>query len=947
MTKHLRAIAVLAALVMAVPAFVAAQSFSGVVAGVVKDDSGGVLPGATVQLIGKTGTRDAVTDAQGGYRFNAVDPGVYTVVVSMAGFQSQRRENLEVSVGKQSTIDASLKVKGQTDSIDVVGEAPVVDVTSSSTQNNLSQDLLYNMPIRQGNTATNLLNFAPGINSQSAFGGDGSSANGLLIDGVDTRDPSGGTAWTFFNFNIVEEVEIVGIGAPAEYGSFTGAVVNTITKSGGNRYAGLFDFTYTKGSLASKNVGADVTKINPALGESAKTNKFTDFTTQFSGPLIKDKLFFFASAQRYHLNQDPAGPRTVNDEVSPRVNVKLNYQPSASNNFMAHVQYDAYNIIGRAGVSALVATDDLTNQEDAPEWVWIGQWRHIFGSKTFSEVKYTGWTGFYDLNPKVKAPQHFDGETSLYSVSQGWSYYADRGRNQVNASISHFAEGFGKHDLKFGIEVERSKTRDRYSHTNNTYYYDYGGQPYYAYGYGYDLNGRNKKLAGYAQDAWHVNDRLTLNLGVRLDHVGGGAPGGDTLYSNTSIAPRLGFAFDPKGDTKTVIKGSYSQYYEGIFNDIYKQATAGYQDSISWDMAGCPAYGPQGPTATYNCPLSRRDEVNRVKAPIAKIDPDIKHPRVDEFSFGFERALRNNVRLAVTGIMRDNKNFIGQVLPSARWTRQTGTSPAPNGKNLVHPATPYTYYRWANRSASAGDVYITNPDGFQYLDPAGNVLGTVDAYRKYKGAMFVLTKNYSNRWRAQLSYVWSQTKGTVNNSSEGTYGVSSFYASPTMSLVNADGNLSNDRTHEIKAMVGVQIPKVEVAINAYFRSISGGTYAPYVQLSGSTTNYSTTGYYFASSAGRRPSLEPRGSRRLDTLNILDLRLEKIFTIKGDHRLSVYSDITNALNVDTVTSVFNNVGGTGVFNPPPAALGSTTSVPFGGPAAITPPRQIQVGARWSF
>ena len=947
MKTTLRTIAVLVALLMAIPAFVSAQSLSGVVAGVVKDDQGGVLPGATVQLIGKSGTRDVVTDHEGAYRFNAVDPGVYTVIVGMAGFQSQRRENVVVSVGKQATVDAGLKVGGKTETVDVLGEAPVVDVTSSSTQNNVSQDLLFNMPLRQGNAATNLLNTAPGINSQSAYGGDGGSANGLLIDGVDTRDPSGGTAWTFFNYNIVEEMEIVGVGAPAEYGSFTGAVVNTVTKTGGNRFAGLFDMTYTKGSLASKNVGTDVTSINPALGESAKTNKFTDFTTQFSGPLIKDKLFFFASAQRYHLNQDPAGPRTVSDEVSPRVNVKLNYQPSASNNFMAHVQFDRYNIIGRAGVSALVATDDLTNQEDAPEWVWITQWRHIFGSKTFSEVKYTGWWGYYDLNPKVAAPNHFDGETSLYSVSQGWSYAADRARNQVNASISHFAEGFGKHDLKFGIEVERSKTRDRYGYANNTYYYDYGGQPYYAYGYGYDLNGRNKKLAAYAQDAWHVNDKLTLNLGVRMDRVSGGAPDTDSVYTNTSIAPRVGFAWDPTGDTKTVVKGSYSQYYEGIFNDIYKQATSGYQDRISWDMTGCPAYPSTGPTASYNCPTNRRVEVNRIKAPVATIDPNIKHPRVDEFSFGFERALKSNVRLAVTGIFRDNKNFIGQILPTARWTKATGTSPTPNGKNLVYPATPYTYYKWANRSASANNVYITNPDGFQYLDPAGNVLGTVDAYRKYKGAMFVLTKNYSNRWRAQLSYVWSQTKGTINNSSEGTYGVSSFYASPTMSLVNADGNLSNDRTNEIKAMVGVQIPKVEIAVNAYFRSLSGGTYAPYVQLSGSTVGYSPTGYYYASSAGRRPSLEPRGSRRLDTLNILDLRLEKIFTIKGDHRLSVYSDITNALNTDTVTSVFNNVGGTSVFNPPPATPGSTTAVPFGGPAAITPPRQIQIGARWSF
>jgi hypothetical protein len=941
MKLNLRILALMVAVAVAAPSMASAQSLSGVVAGVVKDEQGGVLPGAAVQLVGRTGTRDTTTDTAGAYRFNAVDPGVYTVVVTMPGFQAQRRENFTVSVGKQATVDASLKVGARTDVIDVLGDAPVVDVTSSSTQNNLSQDLLFNMPIRQGNAATNLLNFAPGINSQSAFGGDGSSANGLLIDGVDTRDPSGGTAWTFFNFNIVEEVEIQGIGAPAEYGSFTGAIVNTITKSGGNTYSGLFDYTYTKSSLASKNVSSTVLAANPSLGFSAKTNKLADFTTQFGGPLIKDKLFFFASAQRYHLNQDPAGPVTVRDEVSPRVNVKLTYQPSSSNNFLGHIQYDAYNIIGRACCAAAVTTDELTNQEDAPEWLWIGQWRHIFGSNTFSEVKYTGWWGFYDLNPKVNAPQHNDGGLDRISVSQGWHYYADRGRNQVNAAISHHAEAFGRHDLKFGLEIERSKTRDRYGYAKNTYYYDYGNQPYYAYGYGYDLNGRNKKLAGYIQDSWHVNDRLTLNLGIRADHLSGGAPGADSVYKTTSIAPRFGFAFDPAGDTKTVIKGSYSQYYEGIFNDIYKQATPGFQDRITWDMANCPAYPASGPTASYDCPMNRRIEVSRIKAPIARIDPDIKHPRVDEFSVGFERALRSNVRLSVTGIMRDNKNFIGQVLPSARWQRLTGTTTAPTAANrIAYPATQYTYYRWANRAASAGDLLITNPDGFQYLDASGAVLGSVDAYRKYKGAMFVLSKAYSNRWRAQLSYVWSKTKGTINNGSEGTYGVGSFYASPTQSLVNADGRLANDRTHEIKAMLGVQIPKVEVAVNAYFRHLTGAPYTPTTSLGGSVNNYSPTGYYFGGSAGRRPNLEPRGSRRFNSIDILDLRLEKIFKVGGDHRLALYSDITNALNADTVSAVFTTNTNTTV-------TGFSTSIPFGGPSAIVPPRQIQVGARWSF
>ena len=121
-----------------------------------------------------------------------------------------------------------------------------------------------------------------------------------------------------------------------------------------------------------------------------------------------------------------------------------------------------------------------------------------------------------------------------------------------------------------------------------------------------------------------------------MDHFSGGAPDEDSVYTNTVLAPRLGFAFDLTGRGTTVLKGSYSQYYEGIFNDLYKLATTGYEDAIGWNMSGCPAYGPQGPTADYRCPLAMREEVSRLTQPVASVDSDIKHPRVDEFSLGLE-----------------------------------------------------------------------------------------------------------------------------------------------------------------------------------------------------------------------------------------------------------------------------------------------------------------------
>ena len=946
-----RSLAVLLVLMAAVG--VSAQSLTGTVTGTVTDEQGGALPGATVTLTGKTGARTAVTDAKGLYRFAGVDSGTYAVTVELTGFRPRKIEDIPVSIGKTADASFSMKVGGMSETVDVLGESPLVDVTSSSTDNNLNQDLLFNMPIRYGNVATALLNQLPGVNAGSAYGGDAGSGNALLIDGVDTRDPSGGTAWTFYNFNIVEEVQAVGIGAPAEFGSFSGAVINTLTKSGGNRYSGLFDVTFTNSDLAGENISDATKTINPALGDPAQTKEQLDFTTQLGGPLIKDKLFFFVSAQRYHLQTDPTGPRTFYDEVSPRFNGKITWQPTSNDILTGTVQFDSYNIQGRADIGAALATDDLTNQEDAPEWVWLTSWRHLFGPRTFSEIKYTGWWGFYDLSPKVQAPQHYDGETGLFSVSQGWAYAADRGRHQVNAAISHFAEKWGRHDLKFGVEVERSRTRDRNYYIGGKYYYDYGGAPYLAYtGATYDVSGRNRRESVFLQDSWKPNDRLTLNLGVRLDHVSGGEPGEDSVYSNTMLAPRLGFALDLTGRGNTVLKGSYSQYYEGIFQELYSTATPGYADAVGWDMSGCPAYGPSGPTTSYSCPASAQVEISRLAQPIARVDPDIKHPRVDEWSIGLEHQFGANWRVSATGIYRDNKNFQGRVLPDARWeaitlntTASTPITTECDGCS-AWPGGTVAAYRWTNRATTANNLLLTNTDGFQYRDLNGNVLGTMNAYRNYKALMLTVSRRFANRWQGQVSYVYSKNEGTVNNASRSLFrSTTTFYDTPTLALVNADGTPTNDIPHELKAFVGWEIPKIDLSVNATYRMLSGTTYAPFQVYGSSAINFSATAYYWGGSSGRSPFVDTRGSRRLPSRSIIDLRLEKVFSIGGSHRLALFSDFLNVTNQGTVTARNGRVPSVSILIPD--GSGDTAAVPFEGPTGIIAPRQIMLGARWSF
>jgi len=918
----MRKISILCLLLFCVALPLGAQSLTGTVSGVVKDEQGGVLPGVTVTLAGKTAARTAITDAEGAYRFPAVEVGTYTVTANLSGFRPKRQDNVIVSLGKVVEIPIALGVGGLTETVDVVGESPVVDVSSSATDNALSQDMLFNLPIRPTNAAADMLNYLPGINNGSAYGTNEDYANGLLIDGVDTRDPDAGSAWVFFNYNLMEEVQVSGLGANAEYGSYTGAVVNTVTKSGGNRYTGLFDAYWTKASFWSDNTKPEYVAQNPSLGDPFVVNKRLDLSGQIGGPIIKDKLFFFVAAQRYEQNDNPSGPRTIHTEVSPRFNGKLTWQPGPNDNLSLSFQYDTYNQTGRTSIGSNLDTDSTTKNQDSPEAVWNLQWRHLFGTKTFAEVKYSGWWGYYYTDPAVNVPLSYDATSGAYTGGAQNFYYADRGRNQVNASISHYADAFGKHDLKFGVEIERSKVHSQYGYGQGIYYYDYTeyypkGQ-YMAYDYGYDAEGHNARESLYAQDAWKPTERLTINAGVRVDFLRGKSPALDnrTVYDNTNWAPRIGFAFDLTGDGKTVLKGHWGQYYEAILFGEYSRALPGWRDYVgySYDPSGKKC-GPAG-----NC----FTESSRLLYPIYGVDPNMKHPRVDEWTAGIERELTKDVRLAVTGIWRQDKNIQGSVYPNARWTPTTVTNGLTN--------QPLGVYNWANRAASETTPILTNPDGFQYRDSSGALLGTAQAVRKYQGVMAVLDKRFSNRWQGRISYVWSKNDSSINNNSANTFGQGTAFETPTIALVNSYGHPANDRTHEVKVYGTWQIPKIEVSLSGYFSYLSGRTWTPYQR-------YTSKQIVYPRSAGRQPRLETFGDRRLDSETSLDLRLEKIFKLgAGTDRMSIYADVQNLFNAGTILS-------TQTRNPS-ASIGGDT-VAFGSPTTITGPRRWLLGARWSF
>jgi len=421
----------------------------------------------------------------------------------------------------------------------------------------------------------------------------------------------------------------------------------------------------------------------------------------------------------------------------------------------------------------------------------------------------------------------------------------------------------------------------------------------------------------FAQDSWKPTDRLTINAGVRVDFVRGRSAILDkTLYSNTNWAPRLGFAFDATGDGKTVLKGHYGQYYEAILYWQYARSLPGWNDFVGY------AYDPEG---EFCGPLGNCfTEDSRLVYPQYQVDPDMKHPRVDEWTAGIERELTKDVRLSVTGVWRQDKNIQGSVYPDARW------EPAEVENGVT--GQPITVYNWANQEESETTPLLTNPDGFAYLDPDGNVLGRARAERKYKALMLMLDKRFSDRWQGRISYVLSKAEGSIDNSGANTFGASTVFQTPTRALINAYGRPVYDRTHEVKVYGTWQIPKIEVGLNAYYRFLSGTNWTPYQRYSSRLLNYPL-------SSGRQPLLEPRGNRQLDNESYLDLRIEKTFKVgAGSDRIAVYADVQNLFNAGTVIDANERYPSVSIAN---------EDVEGGSPTVIIGPRRWLLGARWSF
>ena len=431
--------------------------------GMVTDASGAVLPGATVTLTSPSlvgGARTVVTKSDGTYQLIELTAGVYELTVELSGFRSFKRTGLRVASSGTVTIDASMEVAQVAETITVSGSAPTVDVKSSASNVSVDQELLQGVPTSRG-ISINAVNLAPGISATIAYGATSLRAITFRLDGVNTNNiSSGGTLGSYANINWFEEIQVVALGAPAEYGEFTGANANQVIRSGSNRFSGIGEVASAKWESDNRG-GLSAAFQKKFVRQEILAN--AEASAQLGGPIVHDRLFFFVGHMYYKNSVLPAGAlaRSVfaTDHL-PRTIGKINWAATPTIRLEGFLERDKFDT---AGFGASLSTRPETlRQRDAPQYKGSARLTWTYKDRTLVEVRNSELNSTQTVEPNAPGDRngpapHRETLTGILSVNApSWSVGKET-RNVTTATVTRYADGgFGKsHDLKFGLDFER------------------------------------------------------------------------------------------------------------------------------------------------------------------------------------------------------------------------------------------------------------------------------------------------------------------------------------------------------------------------------------------------------------------------------------------------------------------------------------------------------------
>ncbi len=865
-----------------------------------------------------------VTNEKGFYRFAALSPGLYSVTFSLTGFSTLIREEIKISAGIITTLDTKLEMDIKEEVL-VISQAPTVDRVQAGLSHVVSKELIEDVPASRD--LITVLDMVPGIVDRATHG-SAERDNAYNLDGVNIGDPVLGTLNVGLSMDIMEEVSVQTGGLQAEYGSVRGAVINVITKSGGNNFSGSAIAYFRNKSLQSDN-----TKGTVFEGQESGFDYEVDGGFSLGGPILKNKLWFFGNFSYYTSNSyvlgypwDKQPLNTPVDLTKPFIYGKLTFQLKPQHILV--LSYNHSNNLSDHDGASWQRSEEATRTQSIPTHTLNFQLTSFLGKNFIAEAKVAFVDYRQSMLSKTGLPRLYETSTRLYSQGYGYDEIHTKERWQIVLNGTYFLDDFfGIHELKTGAEFEyswdrrdRSYHRDARINLGPDIYLTNGVPSYLIHQESYIRRDRKLVLGGFIQDKWTLNKRLNLNIGLRFDHQEGIIPkqgderepvtlNGITYYPivtetfkpiiwNT-LAPRFGLSYDIRGNGKTVLKATFGRYY--MANVMQWFVTVNPNSTLSWRQRLNSDWTLRG------------DPYNVSAAAVSIMDPNIKSPYLDEMTLGIEKEIISDLRLGLRYIKKWDRNLIEDVNPY----------------NLDYEALKHGELIWTNfRPVTVVDPYngqmVTFFEQIDLNIPAGEIVtNPPGAQRDYDGFEINVIKRYSHRWQLNASYIWAYSRGLIATSTVDDWSGRSYYNNPNYHI-NRIGRFPDERRHQFKLQALYHGPW-GINLGTYFRYLSGNRYARSITSSHLGLDLAQGSVTVLA--------EQRGSRACPDLFTLDLRLDKAFQLGKVGLIELMLDVFNVFNINTATSV--------------QEVSSSSSLVFEQPTAIYDPRIIRFGMRFKF
>jgi outer membrane receptor protein involved in Fe transport len=929
----------LAALVvgLCVPSSVVAQTGTGTVDGRILDESRAAVPGAivTAKNVATGLTRTATVSATGTYRITALPAGTYDVSVSLSGFSTQVTKNVEVRIGDTANVDFSMKVGAVTETVEVVGETPLVQSTTSDVGQVITQKMVENIPLN-GRKFQDLSLLVPGTRPSNyydptktevggiSYGGATGRSVIINVDGGDNNDGVVRGLLQQFSNDAVQEYKVTTQRYSAEYGRSVGGVVNVITKSGTNEFhGGAFVFARNQ-SLNAR------TYFEEQTGAEKPDFSQQQFGATLGGPISKDKAHFFAAYERNRRNQTDTifTNGVLPDEEGPiekpfrnhLLTAKLNFQLNPQNSMVVRYSLEDQSRLNDFTGGNLLASGSATNTNKIHSA--IARNTTVFGTSKVNELTVM-WQHFenniladHPELPGIATPDFTAGasvNTPQQTIQRRWQFRDD---------FSFRKEGWGgDHNFKAGAEVLASHYGGYFIPTLYGYFIfnnaipgansvaDYANTIADTFTGSAGTNEANDDwtyVAVYFQDDWKPTPRLTLNLGLRWeiqtgpyenkfrsvgkDSLAAAGFNGELENDRNNFGPRIGFAYDVKGDASVVVRGGYGRYYDEIFQNItLYEAWSDPATPLNFVSASptpwTPAFFAQNRDAIRQGFLDPTFAGQAVRLTA----PNLVQPNAHHANAGFSVAPTRNVAFDVDYVWSGGRDEVH------RWRVNTPQN--------------------VNTDISPAGVFDPNYGPFIVEGNRG--------HSSFNGVYFA-GKIRTTKFYGLGTYTWSKAKNLAND-----------FGTQPADITNADyeldyGPTPNDVRHRVTAALVYQFP-LDFQVSSGFQYSTGKPYNALAGLGGLRNAVRAvdpaTGQMF-----------PRNSFEGPNYLSWDVRLSKMFRFGGAKYLEVLFEVFN------LTNHVNFAG-----DPAYGFINNYNSANFGTATQIVPnsQRQAEFGVRFQF